>query len=183
MLRELPDSVTQEEMEDVVRGLSTDDAIDGLLVQLPLPPHLNEEAIIDVSTFDTRADAVYSRLFMPNLVVAVVRGNMLQFMSTSCEALDTLYQLAMALKGSKTLLCMSFAARILGASCCKRSTLIIGKTLTQAAICALVGPRPCEGRGRLPPAERGAAADARRRAGVRAVHGAGLHAAAAAQRH
>ena len=49
MLRELPDSVTQAEMEDVVRGLSADDTVDGLLVQLPLPPHLNEEAIIDVS--------------------------------------------------------------------------------------------------------------------------------------
>jgi len=49
VLRELPDSVSQDELETVVRDLCADDAIDGLLVQLPLPPHIDEEAIIDVS--------------------------------------------------------------------------------------------------------------------------------------
>ena len=49
MLRELPDSVSQAELEDVVRDLCADDAVDGLLVQLPLPSHIDEEAIIDVS--------------------------------------------------------------------------------------------------------------------------------------
>ena len=55
ILRELPDSVTQAEMEAEVRGLCQDDAVDGLLVQLPLPAHLDEEAIIDVSTFYAHA--------------------------------------------------------------------------------------------------------------------------------
>ena len=48
VLRELPDSVTQAELEGVVRELCADDGIDGLLVQLPLPLHIDEEAIIDV---------------------------------------------------------------------------------------------------------------------------------------
>ena len=48
VLRELPDSVSQQELEGVVRDLCEDDTIDGLLVQLPLPPHIDEEAIIDV---------------------------------------------------------------------------------------------------------------------------------------
>ena len=49
VLRELPDDVSQAELETIVRDLCADDAIDGLLVQLPLPPHIDEEAIIDVS--------------------------------------------------------------------------------------------------------------------------------------
>lgn len=48
VLRELPDSVTQEDLEGVVRDLCADETVDGLLVQLPLPPHIDEEAIIDV---------------------------------------------------------------------------------------------------------------------------------------
>ena len=48
MLRELPDSVTQAELEGAVRDLCADDTVDGLLVQLPLPLHIDEEAIIDV---------------------------------------------------------------------------------------------------------------------------------------
>src|SRR3954454_21451513 len=40
--KRLPAEITQEELLAVVSELNADDAIDGLLVQSPLPPHLDE---------------------------------------------------------------------------------------------------------------------------------------------
>ena len=42
----LPAGTTEAELLDVVAGLNADDAIDGLLVQLPLPEHIGEGRII-----------------------------------------------------------------------------------------------------------------------------------------
>ena len=39
---DFPDSVTQKELEDTIDSLNNNSAIDGILVQLPLPPHINE---------------------------------------------------------------------------------------------------------------------------------------------
>ncbi len=43
---ELPTETTQEELLQVVRQLNADPAIHGILVQFPLPKHINEEVII-----------------------------------------------------------------------------------------------------------------------------------------
>ncbi len=43
---ELPESTTQEELESLVDKLNRDDRIHGILVQLPLPPHLNADKIL-----------------------------------------------------------------------------------------------------------------------------------------
>lgn len=50
----LPETTTQEELQNVVRQLNEDDDIDGYIVQLPLPGHINEEAIN--LTIDYRKD-------------------------------------------------------------------------------------------------------------------------------
>ena len=42
----LPESCTQEELESAVVALNADQSVHGILVQLPLPKHLNEEAVI-----------------------------------------------------------------------------------------------------------------------------------------
>ena len=42
----LPEETTQEELLDVVRKLNADDSIHGILVQLPLPKHIDEHAIL-----------------------------------------------------------------------------------------------------------------------------------------
>ena len=42
----LPGETTQEELLDVVRKLNADDSIHGILVQLPLPKHIDEHAIL-----------------------------------------------------------------------------------------------------------------------------------------
>src|SRR5579863_4860659 len=42
-----PDTVTTEDMLDVVRGLNDRDDIDGILIQLPLPPQVETKVLLD----------------------------------------------------------------------------------------------------------------------------------------
>jgi methylenetetrahydrofolate dehydrogenase (NADP+)/methenyltetrahydrofolate cyclohydrolase len=42
-----PASTTQEDLLDLIDALNTDNEIDGILVQLPLPAHINTEAVIE----------------------------------------------------------------------------------------------------------------------------------------
>ncbi|HHE70947.1 MAG TPA: bifunctional methylenetetrahydrofolate dehydrogenase/methenyltetrahydrofolate cyclohydrolase FolD [Chloroflexi bacterium] len=51
---ELPADASQEEVEAQVRALNRDPAIHGILVQLPLPKHLDEEAVL--SAIDLHKD-------------------------------------------------------------------------------------------------------------------------------
>lgn len=44
----LEESATEAELTDVIEKLNADDTIDGILVQLPLPKHINEEKIINL---------------------------------------------------------------------------------------------------------------------------------------
>jgi methylenetetrahydrofolate dehydrogenase (NADP+) / methenyltetrahydrofolate cyclohydrolase len=43
----LPETATQEEVLAVVHALNADDSIDGILVQLPVPKHIDSKAVID----------------------------------------------------------------------------------------------------------------------------------------
>ncbi|MHA7210551.1 bifunctional methylenetetrahydrofolate dehydrogenase/methenyltetrahydrofolate cyclohydrolase [Arthrobacter sp. MDT1-65] len=45
--RDLPDTITQEELEAVLDELNDDDATTGYIVQLPLPTHINTNAILE----------------------------------------------------------------------------------------------------------------------------------------
>jgi methylenetetrahydrofolate dehydrogenase (NADP+) / methenyltetrahydrofolate cyclohydrolase len=47
-------SIREDELLDLVRGLGEDDAVDGILVQLPLPAHIDPDAI--VAAIDPRKD-------------------------------------------------------------------------------------------------------------------------------
>ena len=44
----LPETAAESEVEDLVKILSADNSVDGILVQLPLPKHLNEEKILSM---------------------------------------------------------------------------------------------------------------------------------------
>jgi methylenetetrahydrofolate dehydrogenase (NADP+)/methenyltetrahydrofolate cyclohydrolase len=50
----LPATATQDEIVALVKQLNADDTVDGILVQLPLPPHVNENLII--ATIDPDKD-------------------------------------------------------------------------------------------------------------------------------
>ena len=45
-VRHLPASASQREVEQCLQDMCSNPSIDGVLVQLPLPPHVNEEEII-----------------------------------------------------------------------------------------------------------------------------------------
>ena len=51
---ELPEETTQEELLSLIRKLNADDAVNGILVQLPLPRHINEDLVIQ--TIDPKKD-------------------------------------------------------------------------------------------------------------------------------
>lgn len=46
-LIELPSNTSEDELLGIVQNLNNDDSIHGILVQLPLPKHINENAIIE----------------------------------------------------------------------------------------------------------------------------------------
>src|SRR5262249_14427739 len=43
----LPGSITTQELLSQVRELNADEAVDGILIQLPLPKHVNKHAILE----------------------------------------------------------------------------------------------------------------------------------------
>lgn len=42
-----PDTITEQELLDIIDRLNKDDSVDGILVQLPLPKHIDEDKVIE----------------------------------------------------------------------------------------------------------------------------------------
>lgn len=59
MLHRLPADTTQEALLAKVRELNEDEAIDGILVQLPLPKHLDELAVVDAILPEKDVDGLH----------------------------------------------------------------------------------------------------------------------------
>ncbi len=55
----LPEDATQEQVEALVRRLNADSAIHGILVQLPLPKHLDEEKILAAISLEKDVDGFH----------------------------------------------------------------------------------------------------------------------------
>lgn len=78
----LPATVTQAELMALVAKLNADDAIDGILVQLPLPAHLDAEAVTDAIRPDKDVDGFHpdniGRLSQgrPRFIAATPKGCM-----------------------------------------------------------------------------------------------------------
>ena len=49
-----PDTISEEELLDLIKSLNVDDEVDGILVQLPLPKHIDEDKVIE--TIDKSKD-------------------------------------------------------------------------------------------------------------------------------
>ena len=54
--RQLPADATQEQVETLVRQLNADKKISGILVQLPMPSHINEEAVLSLIGIEKDVD-------------------------------------------------------------------------------------------------------------------------------
>lgn len=52
----LPADATQEQVEDLVKRLNDDPKVNGILVQLPLPAHLNEERVLQAISIEKDVD-------------------------------------------------------------------------------------------------------------------------------
>ncbi len=57
--RILPSSASQAEVEDAVRGYNADPVIHGILVQLPLPDHIDEEAVLNEISLAKDVDGIH----------------------------------------------------------------------------------------------------------------------------
>ncbi|HEX6964080.1 MAG TPA: bifunctional 5,10-methylenetetrahydrofolate dehydrogenase/5,10-methenyltetrahydrofolate cyclohydrolase [Lacipirellula sp.] len=68
-LHKLPASTTQTELLNLIARLNRDDAIHGILVQLPLPPQIDTRAILEAVSANKDVDA-----FHPENVGLVVQG-------------------------------------------------------------------------------------------------------------
>lgn len=66
----LPESTTQAELLEVIAGLNADPEIHGFLVQLPLPAHIDESAVIDAISPSKDVDC-----FHPYNVGRMLSGN------------------------------------------------------------------------------------------------------------
>lgn len=55
----LPESITEEELVDEIKRLNENEMIDGILVQLPLPKHINEMKIIDTISPEKDVDGFH----------------------------------------------------------------------------------------------------------------------------
>jgi 5,10-methylene-tetrahydrofolate dehydrogenase/methenyl tetrahydrofolate cyclohydrolase len=58
-LRELPEKITQEELLKEVRQLNDNKLVHGLIVQLPLPSHINEKEILDAVSYEKDIDGFH----------------------------------------------------------------------------------------------------------------------------
>ncbi len=56
---ELPAEATQDEVEALVRQLNDDPQVNGILVQLPLPKHLNEERVLSLISLHKDVDGFH----------------------------------------------------------------------------------------------------------------------------
>lgn len=56
---ELPEAITQEDLLAIVKKLSVDPRVHGILVQLPLPKHINEEVILNAIDIDKDVDGFH----------------------------------------------------------------------------------------------------------------------------
>jgi len=54
--KQLPVETTQEELEKLIRDLNADPQVNGILVQLPLPSHLNEERVLQLISIEKDVD-------------------------------------------------------------------------------------------------------------------------------
>ena len=56
---ELPAETRQEALLELIAGLNADPAVHGILVQLPLPPHINEQAVLEAIDFRKDVDGFH----------------------------------------------------------------------------------------------------------------------------
>ncbi len=92
----LEESTTEEELLALVRKLNDDSTVNGILVQLPLPKHINEETIINAITPEKDVDA-----FHPVNVGKIMIGNFDFLPCTPAGVMELIKESNIDLEGKK----------------------------------------------------------------------------------
>lgn len=58
--KNLPKSTTENELMEIIAQLNDDNAVDGILVQLPLPDHINERKVRKENFLNSVASQIFS---------------------------------------------------------------------------------------------------------------------------
>jgi len=78
-----PAGISQEELMELIEELNADDRVDGILVQLPLPKHLDEQAVVELINPDKDVDGLTPistgrlALGLPGLVPCTPLGSLM----------------------------------------------------------------------------------------------------------
>lgn len=91
---ELPESTTQEELLELIEKLNGDDSVDGILCQLPLPKHINEETVLNAINYDKDVDA-----FHPTNVGKIMIGNYHMLPCTPAGVMELIDSTGVSLEG------------------------------------------------------------------------------------
>ncbi|MBM4458892.1 MAG: bifunctional methylenetetrahydrofolate dehydrogenase/methenyltetrahydrofolate cyclohydrolase FolD [Chloroflexi bacterium] len=93
----LPATATQTEVEDLVRQLNADPNVNGILVQLPLPKGLNEQAVLDLISLNKDVDGFHPM----NIGQLVMKGRIPQFIPcTPNGCIELLVRSGIAIAGA-----------------------------------------------------------------------------------
>lgn len=90
----LPATVSREALLDILHGLNTDETIDGILVQLPLPVHIRERLVLENVAPHKDVDG-----FHPSNLGGLLTGNPLFIASTPLGIMEVLDRFRVAIEG------------------------------------------------------------------------------------
>lgn len=83
--------ITEEELLNIISELNNDDSVDGILVQLPLPRHINQDKVIESVRFDKDVDGFHPMnvaslyLKQPGVVPCTPKGVIKLLKSFDCQ--------------------------------------------------------------------------------------------------
>ena len=92
----LPEETTQEELLELISRLNADDGVDGILCQLPLPRHLDEELVINSIAADKDVDC-----FHPYNVGRMVIGEPVFLPCTPAGVMEMLREYEIPIRGKR----------------------------------------------------------------------------------
>ena len=92
----LPENTTEQELKELVEKLNNDDKVNGILCQLPLPNHINEDAVINTISPEKDVDA-----FHPQNVGHIMIGDYTFLPCTPAGIMEMLKFYNISVKGKK----------------------------------------------------------------------------------
>lgn len=145
---DLPHNISQAELLALIAQLNDDPAIDGILVQLPLPPHIDQETVIERIRADKDVDGFHPY----NLGRLAVRLPTLR-PCTPAGVMSLLFHTGQELKGADALVVgasnhvgrpMMLELLLAGCTvtCCHRFTRDLAKQVANAQILVVAAGKP-----------------------------------------